>query len=114
MLRAFFERAQDDPRMKVSHFGVYTALLQQWVEVKCHLPLETFGRITAEMAKVSLRTYYRCIRDLHDYNYLHYVPSYKNHQGSKVYLKWRGLGIRPEEEEELPGQSISTHGDPIV
>ena len=93
----FYDKAEKDPTLGPAHFAVYNALLRQWLDVACRLPLETFGRITASMAKVSMRNYYRCIRDLHDRGYLHYVSSHDTYIGSRIYLKWRGLGLRPEE-----------------
>jgi hypothetical protein len=36
---------------------------------------------------LSSDTYYRTIKDLNDFGYLRYEPSYKRNQGSKIYLQ---------------------------
>ncbi len=40
-----------------------------------------------EVAKISgLATYHKCIKDLHDYGYIQYEPSYNPAVSSQVYL----------------------------
>jgi len=50
-------------------------------------PVVLFSHDIMGIAKISaVKTYYKCIRELNDYGYIKYIPSYKNNQGSKVFF----------------------------
>jgi hypothetical protein len=86
-LGMFFNAIANDPRVSITHIGIYAALLQYWQMNNYPMPLEVFSHDIMPIAKVSAsKTYHRCIRDLNDYGYLEYIPSYNKHSGSKVYL----------------------------
>lgn len=88
ILSGFFTAISRDARINTKHISIYCALLQLF-----HLqgdvdPICTGSREVMELAKISgLATYHRCIRDLHDFGYLRYQPSYHHHRRkNRMYL----------------------------
>jgi len=89
-LSDFFLAIEDDCRISITHIGIYAALLQYWKEHQYANPFQVFSYEIMEKAKISASTtYHKCIRDLSDYGYIRYIPSYKRNQGSKVYIVWK-------------------------
>lgn len=86
-LSDFFLAIENDCRISITHIGIYAALLQYWKEHQYANPFQVFSYEIMEKAKISASTtYHKCIRDLSDYGYIIYTPSYKRNQGSKVYI----------------------------
>ena len=89
----FFEAIADDPRINTTHVCLYMALLQYWKEQDFVCPVHVFSHGIMQRAKIlSSATYHRSIRDLHNFGYIRYEPSYKKNQGSKIYMAWDKLG----------------------
>lgn len=83
----FFAAIADDPRITTTHISLYMALLHCWKEQGFACPLYVFSHEIMQVAKIlSSATYARSMRDLRDFGYIRYEPSYKRNQGSKVYL----------------------------
>jgi hypothetical protein len=74
-LSDFFFAIAKDARISTTHIGIYAALLQYWQEHDCNNP-----KISAQ------RTYHRRVKDLNEYGYIRYEPSFKRNSPSKVYL----------------------------
>ncbi len=86
-LSDFFLAIENDCRISITHIGIYAALLQYWKEQQYVNPLQVFSYEIMGKAKISASTtYHKCIRDLSDYGYIRYIPSFKRNQGSKVYI----------------------------
>ncbi|MFC4233300.1 hypothetical protein ACFOW1_15470 [Parasediminibacterium paludis] len=86
-LSDFFNAIASDPRISITHIGIYAALLQYWKEHQYQNPVNAFSHEIMLIAKISAATtYHKCVKDLSDYGYIKYVPSFKKNQGSKVYL----------------------------
>ena len=86
-LSDFFNAIAGDPRISITHIGIYAALLQYWKEHGFQNPVHAFSYEIMQIAKISASTtYHKCVKDLNDYGYIRYVPSFKRNQGSKVYL----------------------------
>ena len=86
-LSDFFAAIERDPRISITHIGIYAALLQYWKGQGFTNPVQVFSREIMPLAKISASaTYHKCIRDLSAYGYLRYEPSFKRNQGSKVYF----------------------------
>jgi len=83
----FFAAIQKDGRISITHIGVFAALLESWLENGAQNPLYAYSHEIMKVAKISAqRTYHRCIRDLHDFGYVRYEPSFKRNVRSKVFL----------------------------
>jgi hypothetical protein len=83
----FFAAIQKDGRISITHIGVFAALLESWLEGGGENPLCAYSHEIMKVAKISAqRTYHRCIRDLHDFGYVRYEPSFKRNVRSRVFL----------------------------
>lgn len=82
---AVLEYFNNDDRIKQGHITLYLAFFQKWNR-KFFSKLITVNRqFIMEKAKIkSKTTYHSCVRDLHNWNYLTYYPSYSPSRGSKI------------------------------
>src|SRR4051795_2134552 len=86
-LSNFFNAIAGDPRISITHIGIYAALLQYWRQHNFEIPVHVFSYEIMNIAKISARTtYQKIIKDLSDFGYIKYLPSYKRTQGSKVFM----------------------------
>lgn len=86
-LSDFFSAIENDCRISIVHIGIYAALLQYWSEHHFENPIYVFSYEIMRIAKISASTtYHKNIRDLSNYGYIRYEPSYKRNKGSKVYF----------------------------
>ncbi|MBA6153087.1 hypothetical protein [Gelidibacter maritimus] len=87
LLNAAFEKFFVDDRLKPTHISLYLALFQEW---NCNRFGEIFKvnrRDLMTASKIgSKSSYHRCIRDLHDWDYLSYIPSNSPYKGSKIQM----------------------------
>lgn len=87
-LAEFFTGIKNDPRICITHIGVFAALVQYWQTSGFASPVRAYAHEMMPLAKISASTtYHRCIRDLHDFGYIIYEPSFKRNQRSSIYLK---------------------------
>lgn len=84
----FLDAVQLDPRIGVSHISIYCALIQCSHIQEDANPIVIASKDVMRLAKISaVSTYHRCIKDLNDFGYIRYYPSF-NHfkRKNKVYL----------------------------
>lgn len=87
ILAGFFARSARDPRISVTHIGLFTALLRYRQEAGRD-PFPAYSQDIMRLAKLSSRTtYFKVINELHDYGYLRYERSFKPHRASRICLK---------------------------
>ncbi len=87
ILGRFFQSIEKDGRISITHIGVYAALLQFWRQNGFPTPMFAFSKQVQEIAKVSRFTFQKCVRDLSEYGYIKYKPSFKRNRGSEINLK---------------------------
>lgn len=84
-LNAVFVQFSMDTRLNPTHISLYVALFQLWNNY--HF-LETFHVNREEVMQFSKigskTTYHRCIKELHQWKYLLYMPSHNPFKGSKI------------------------------
>ena len=86
-LSDFFTAIDKDPRISITHIGLYAALLQYWSEHHFENPVHIFSYDIMRIAKISASTtFHKAIRELSEYGYIKYEPSFKRNKGSKVYF----------------------------
>jgi len=86
-LAGFFDAIRNDGRISITHIGIYAALVQYWQEHDFINPMEAFSYEIMKLAKISASTtYHKCVRDLHDFGYIYYEPSFKRNRRSKLKL----------------------------
>jgi replication initiation and membrane attachment protein DnaB len=86
-LTNFYSAIRDDPRIGATHISLYMALFQFYNLNQFRNPVEiTRGSVMA-VAKINgLATYHKCIKDLNDFGYVKYLPSYNPAVSTKVHL----------------------------
>ena len=83
----FLKAASEDPRIGPVHISLYAALLGLWEQKSKENPFSVFSWEVMPFCKISgVATYHRSIRELHQYGYIKYVPSYNHFLGSSIYL----------------------------
>lgn len=92
-LTDFFSAIRDDNRIGTTHISLYMALFQLYNLNQFKNPVEITRAEVMGVAKISgLATYHKCIRDLTEFGYIQYQPSYNPAISSKVlFLSLRGL-----------------------
>jgi hypothetical protein len=86
-LAGFFERVAGDERLNPTHVSMYVSLFQFWNACRFQNPISISRNELMKVSKISAKaTYHKCIRELNDYGYLQYRPSYNPFKGSLVYL----------------------------
>lgn len=87
----FFSAIERDGRISVTHIAVYTALLNFWRRSGYRNPIIAFSYQIMEIAKISApMTYRKCLKDLSEFGYLRYEPSYKSNKASQIFLSIEG------------------------
>ena len=87
VLTDFLNGIRDDPRICPAHISLFLAIVQYSREHTDENPICVFSRDLMTLAKISASgTYHRCIRDLHEYGYIRYIPSYNHFLGSLIYF----------------------------
>jgi hypothetical protein len=83
----FIENVKEDPRITTAHISLYVSLVNQWLANGGKTPLSVFSKEIMPICKISgAATYHRSIRQLHEYGYIRYIPSYNHFLGSLVYF----------------------------
>lgn len=83
----FFERIRNDRRIGSTHIGIFAAALQYSIEQGGCNPIKAYSREVMNIAKISaLKTYCRCVKDLHEYGYIEYTPSKKKNVPSRIFF----------------------------
>jgi hypothetical protein len=87
LLVDFFKAIVTDPRVNSRHVSLYVSLLQFWVSNDAKNPLELFSREVMGLCKISASsTYHKTIRELHEFGYIGYEPSFNHNQRSRICL----------------------------
>jgi hypothetical protein len=86
-LTNFYFAIRKDHRIGATHISLYMALFQLYNVNGFRNPIGITRALVIDVAKISgLATYHKCIRDLHDFGYIHYIPSCDPAIKSQVYL----------------------------
>lgn len=79
----FFHRIEEDVRITTAHISVYTSLWKLQQEQESKQPLRLFSREVMKICKISsYSTYHKTIRQLHEFGYILYEPSFNHYKGS--------------------------------
>lgn len=86
-LTGFYEKIQEDNRLNPTHISLYLALFQFWNLNHFQNPISISRNEMMKLSKISaFGTYHKCIKDLQDFGYIQYIPSYNPYKGSMVNL----------------------------
>ena len=83
----FFSKAAGDARIGITHIGLYATLFQMLADQDFEQPIKAYGASVMQKAKISSSaTYHKLVRDLADYGYILYKPSFYKGTASRIYL----------------------------
>lgn len=87
-LTGFYDRIQMDDRLNPTHISLYLALFQFWNLNHFQNPISISRNEMMRLSKISaLGTYHKCIKQLQDFGYIEYLPSFNPYKGSFVNLQ---------------------------
>ncbi len=80
------ERMKKDGRLLPTHLSLFTGLYVCWQRNGFVSPFGVTRKTLMAFSKVaSIATYHKCIKELDEYGYIRYQPSYHPKLGSQVY-----------------------------
>lgn len=85
-LTGFFAASGQDERISPLHICVYMALFEYWNQNNFQNPVSVTRQRVMQAAKIRRTTYHKCMKELHEYGYIQYVPSYHPVLGSLVWF----------------------------
>ncbi len=86
-LTGFFNKSNQDKTINPTHISLYLALFQRWNLNRFKNPIIISREEMMVTAKIkSKATYHKCMKELHDRNYIIYKPSYNPYEGTEVIL----------------------------
>lgn len=86
-LYSFLTVVEADTRISAAHISLYVSLWKKWKDSGHDGPLSFFRQDIINLCKISGgNTYHKVLRQLHEYGYVKYVPSYNHFLGSMVYF----------------------------
>lgn len=86
-LSAFFLAIEKDFRISTTHIAIYAALLLFRIDKGFINPIQAYSIEIQKIAKImSPKTYHKCMRELHEYGYLFYVPTKNKNRRSSIYF----------------------------
>lgn len=84
-LTGFFERMIYEDSLNPTHISLYLALFQFWNIKRFSNPIHISREEAMRLSKIASKaTYHKCMRDLHEKNYVIYEPSFNPYRGSQV------------------------------
>lgn len=87
ILQAFFAIADNDVRLSATHLGVYFVLYKLWLVQGCKDFVQITRKRVMKQAKIrSTATYHRIVKELVEFGYIDYLPSYHPAFGTTIYL----------------------------
>ena len=107
LLAGFFEMIAKDDRLNPTHVSMYMAIFQFWNINHFQNPISISRNQVMLVSKISsTATYHKCIKELNEYGYLEYLPSFNPYKGSLVRL----FNLALEEDDLLP-EKKSKYGE---
>lgn len=86
-LTAFFDRVALDDRLNPTHISLYIALFQFWNINRFQNPISISRSEMMKVSKICANaTYHKVMKDLHNFGFILYKPSYNPFRGSEVEL----------------------------
>lgn len=85
-LTAFYEAIADDARIGTTHICLYLALCHERSNCAVEEVIEVSRHRIMKNARISRKTYHKCMKELQEYGYIRYEPSFDPFYKSKVFL----------------------------
>jgi hypothetical protein len=86
-LKNWLDHAEADDRLKPHHVSLYMALFRYWNQHRFRNPFTIFRHEIMAVSKIgSVNTYTKSLKELTEWNYISYLPSFNPQVGSRVHL----------------------------
>ena len=86
-LSAVFEKMDADTRITPYHISLYMTLFRRWNLNFFRNPISVSRDELMRLSKIgSVNTYTKCLKQLDQFGYIQYIPSYNPHKGSLINL----------------------------
>lgn len=112
-LTGFFEKIVTDHSLNPTHISLYISLFQCWNTNRFQNPISITRDEVMRISKICSRaTYHKCIRELHEKEYIKYEPSYNPFRGSLVYLFNFEENLKPvlkKARKSLKNEQVAEH-----
>jgi hypothetical protein len=83
-----YRSLSNDKRVNVWHMSIFMALLYLWKQNDYSNPVAITRRVVMALAHVhSIVTYHKCIKELQQYGYILYEPSFNPSIGSFITIQ---------------------------
>jgi hypothetical protein len=83
-----FTQLSTDDRVTVWHVSIYMAIFFRWRKNAYKNPIPITRREIMRLAHIrSVATYHKCMKQLQEFGYLEYFPSFHPAVGSHIYIK---------------------------
>lgn len=84
-LTGFFDRIANDDRLNPTHISLYISLFQFWNVNRFQNPISISRSEMMKVSKICANaTYHKVMKDLHNFGFIRYKPSYNPFRGSEV------------------------------
>ncbi|WP_179021835.1 hypothetical protein [Winogradskyella forsetii] len=84
-LNAIFQKFYADKRLNTTHVSLYMALFQFWNINRFPEEFYIDRQEVMQLSKIgSTATYHGCLKQMHKWKYLKYMPSHNPYKGSKI------------------------------
>ena len=84
-LNIFFQNLSQDKRLNATHVSMYVVLFYQWNSTRFSDEFYINRNEIMSLSKIGSKgTYHKCLKDLHQWKYLEYLPSYNPMKGSII------------------------------
>lgn len=108
-LTGFYDKILRDDRISSTHISLYMALFQFWNDQRFRKSIIIQRSEIMELSKIrSVATYHKGMRELHQYGYIIYEPSYNPFAGSRVTITTTSLTMSLNSELLSEGVAVST------
>ena len=95
-LRGFYQRIADDKRLNPTHISLYFTLFYFWNSKRFPKEFYVHREEIMSFAKIgSKNTYHKCIKELHKWKYITYIPTKNPYRSSKVKMPNIGTSTEP-------------------
>lgn len=83
----FFFMSACNCHIQMPHISIYAVLFQFWCKNSMQSPFRITRKETMHLAKISSKTtYHKCIKDLQEFGFITYIPSFHPQGETKVVL----------------------------
>lgn len=84
-LYSFLLTAKEDGRITAGHIALFAALLEKSLETSKNKEVKIFRQEIMHLAKISSRrTYNKRMKELQEFGYINYFPSFHQHRGTLI------------------------------